>query len=466
MTQQSTLDLHRMFQPRSVAIIGASRDEWKSGAMFINSMLRDGYAGIIYPINRKETEIMGLKCYPSVVDIPDEVDMAVLAIPAQAIVPAMEDCVKKGVKFAIVHAVGFSELGEEGKELEKKMVSVARQGNIRLIGPNCMGIFTSRGRINTIVPYAKVPMDPGGAAFVGQSGWVSESMVRLGSGRGLRFTGVISIGNQSDLTVEDLFEYWGNDPDTKVIAAYIEGLKNPQRFMEVARKITPHKPIIVWKGGSSEMGARAAASHTGSLAGSYQIFQTMCRQTGVIPAAGMEDVVDLAVAFSSPVLPRGNEVGLLIEAGGGAVASSDACAREGLKISPLPPDIQHSIVEYLKDRVPPSNNRKNPVDLVWAPVIGGSQYYVDCLEMMLPAVDVCLVITYAFLHEDWFRQKMVELRDRLQKPIVLVAANPDDQVEGMALATRDGLPCYMMPDNAVRCVSAMVKRAKYLRELP
>jgi len=429
-------------------------------------MLRDGYAGIIYPINRKETEIMGLKCYPSVVDIPDEVDMAVLAIPAQAIVPAMEDCVKKGVKFAIVHAVGFSELGEEGKELEKKMVSVARQGNIRLIGPNCMGIFTSRGRINTIVPYAKVPMDPGGAAFVGQSGWVSESMVRLGSGRGLRFTGVISIGNQSDLTVEDLFEYWGNDPDTKVIAAYIEGLKNPQRFMEVARKITPHKPIIVWKGGSSEMGARAAASHTGSLAGSYQIFQTMCRQTGVIPAAGMEDVVDLAVAFSSPVLPRGNEVGLLIEAGGGAVASSDACAREGLKISPLPPDIQHSIVEYLKDRVPPSNNRKNPVDLVWAPVIGGSQYYVDCLEMMLPAVDVCLVITYAFLHEDWFRQKMVELRDRLQKPIVLVAANPDDQVEGMALATRDGLPCYMMPDNAVRCVSAMVKRAKYLRELP
>ena len=463
MTQHSAHDLKYLFEPRSVAIVGASKDEWKSGGMFINSMLKDGYRGKIFPINRKESEIMGLKCYSNVGEIPEEVDLAVLAIPSQAIIAAMEDCVRRSVKYAIVHAVGFSELGGEGRELEKKMVGIAREGGVRIVGPNCMGIFTSRGRINTVVPYARIPIEPGGVAFIGQSGWAAETMLRLGSARGLRFSGIISIGNQSDLTVEDFIEYWGSDPNTKVIAAYIEGLKNPGRFVELAKEISPHKPIIVWKGGSSEMGARSAASHTGSLAGSYEVFQAMCRQTGVIPAYGMEDTIDLAVAFNVPVLPAGNEIGLLIEAGGGAVASADACAKEGLKISPFPIDIQQRLIEYLKDRVPPSNNRKNPVDIVWAPISDAPRVYAECLEIIMPAVDVCLVITYAFLQDEWFRSRVVEIRDRLKKPIVLIPANPPDQMPGMELATRDGIPSYIMPENAIRCIGAMVRRARYLK---
>ena len=463
MTHHTAPDLKYLFEPRSVAIVGASKDEWKSGGMFINSMLKDGYQGKIYPINRKESEIMGLKCYPNVGEIPYEVDLAVLTIPAQAIITAMEDCVRRSVKFAVVHAVGFSELGEEGKELEKKMVGIAREGCVRIVGPNCMGIFTSRGRVNTVVPYARLPLDPGGVAFVGQSGWASETMLRLGSARGLRFSGIISIGNQSDLTVQDFIEYWGSDPNTKVIAAYIEGLKNPDRFVKLAKEISPHKPIIIWKGGSSEMGAKAAASHTGSLAGSYEVFQAMCRQTGIIPAYGMEDMIDLAVAFSCPVLPPDNEIGLLIEAGGGAVASSDACAREGLKISPFPADIQHRLTGYLKEKVPPSSNRKNPVDLVWAPINDSPKIFAECLEIIMPAVDVCLVITYAFLQNEWFRSRIVELSERLGKPIVLIPGNPPDQMTGMELAARDGIPSYIMPENAIRCIGAMVRRARYLK---
>ncbi len=465
MTEYFYSDLKYLFEPRTVAIVGASKDEFKSGGMFIKRMLEDRFAGTIYPINRKESEIMGLKCYPSVSDIPGEVDMAILAIPAASINSAMEDCAFKHVKFAIVHAVGFSEMGDEGRFVEEEMVAIARKGGTRIIGPNCMGIFTSRGRINTIVPYTPLPLEPGRIGFVGQSGWVSEMFLRHGGERGLRFSGVISIGNQCDLRIEDLIKYWGDDPDTDIIAAYVEGVKDGEHFIKVAREVCRRKPVIVWKGGSSEMGARSAASHTGSLAGSYQIFQAMCRQTGIIPAYGMEDLIDLAVAFVSPVLPPGNNVGLLIEAGGGGVASSDACEKEGLEIKLFSQKLQQQLQEYLKDKVPPSNNRRNPVDLVWAPVIGGSKLFVDCMEMIMPEVDACLVISYAFLQEDWFRQRMIEIRNKYMKPIIFIPANAHDQVEGSIKAVKEGLPVYIMPENAVRCIGAMRRRAQFLNSL-
>ena len=465
MMDNTAPDLKYLFEPRSVALVGASRDNTKSGGMFIKRMLEDGYPGKIYPVNRRETEIMGLPCYKSVSEIPGEVDMAILAVPAAAIQDSVQDCARKGVKFGIVHAVGFSEMGADGRSAEAEVVRIARSGGVRLIGPNCMGIYTSRARINTIVPVTSLPMEPGNVGFVGQSGWVSEMFLRHGGERGLRFSGVISIGNQCDLHVEDLIAYWGSDPNTSVIAAYVEGVKDARRFMEMVGRVCPKKPVIIWKGGSSELGARSAASHTGSLAGSYQVFQAMCRQTGIIAASGMEDLLDLAVAFTSPVLPQGKNVGLLIEAGGGAVASSDACAREGLETRQLSPATQARLADYLRDKVPPSNNRKNPVDLVWVPEEGGTKIYVDCLEMIMPEVDACLVITYPYIKEDWFRQRMCEIRDRLKKPIVLMPANASDQVEGMPKAVRDGLPVYLMPDNAIHCIAAMLKRAEYLNDL-
>jgi acyl-CoA synthetase (NDP forming) len=456
-------DLKHLFEPRSVAIVGASSNEFKSGGMFISSMLKDNYAGTIYPVNRKESEIMGLKCYPALADIPGEIDLAVLAIPAAAVIAEVEECARKHVKFAVVHAVGFSEMGDEGKELENKMVGIAREGGVRLIGPNCMGIFTSRGRVNTVIPYARLPLDPGHVGFVGQSGWVSEVMLRMGGIRGLRFSGVISIGNQSDLRLEDMIGYWGNDPNTTVIAAYVEGLKNPERFIEIAREICPHKPVIVWKGGSSDMGAKSAASHTGSMAGTYQVFQAMCRQTGIIPAYSMEDLIDLAVAFSCPVMPCGNKLGLLIEAGGGAVASSDAAAKEQLEIPRLSEEVQNKLAEYLKDRVPPSANRKNPVDLVWVSLGDPYRVYSDCLEMVLPEVDVCLLLAYGFIREEHFRASIRQLRDRLGKPVIFVPGNPADQMDGMSLAAMDSIPCYVMPENAIRAIGAMVRRSEYLK---
>lgn len=463
MPQTAAPDLNRLFQPRSIAIIGASQDETKSGGMFVSSLLKDGYKGAIYPINRKEPQIMSLKSYPSILDVPGEIDLAVMAIPAPGVPQVMAECARKKVKFAVVHSVGFSELGNGGRELETEVLQAAWHGGVRVVGPNCMGIFSPRGCVNTIVPYARVPMEPGGIAFVGQSGWACENMTRLGSERGLRFSGIISIGNQSDLTIEDFLEFFGNDPQTAVFAAYIEGIKQPARFLRLAAEVSKKKPIIVWKGGSSELGARAAASHTASLAGNYTLFQTASRQKGIIPARSLEELIDLAAAFCSPYLPPGREVGLLIEAGGGAVASADACAHAGLRVSPLPEDVQQRLRHFLKDRIPPSPSLNNPVDLVWAPFDQAPLIYTTCLEMMAPAVDCCLTICYAFIHDEWFLSRLESIRDQVKKPIIVVPGNPIDQRQGMQLATKRGIPAFAMPDNAVRGLAALMQRAQYLK---
>ena len=461
-----SLNLKLLFQPESIAVVGASQDELKSGGMFVSSLLKDGYQGTIYPINRNESQIMSLKSYPSVVDVPGEIDLAVIAVPARGVPQVMAECAQKGVKFAVVHSVGFSEMGVEGKELEKQVVEAARRGGVRIVGPNCMGLFSPKGRINTIVPHARVAMEPGGVAYVGQSGWVCENMTRLSSERGLRSSGVISIGNQSDLTIEDFLEYFGNDPETKVFAAYIEGIKQPRRFLKLAEEISPKKPIIVWKGGSSEFGAKAALSHTGSLAGDYALFEAACRQKGIISAKGLEELLDLAVAFSCPHLPAGREVGVLIEAGGGAVATSDACAKVGLNISPLPAHVQKQLREFLEGKVPPSPARRNPVDLVWVSFNDASSVYATSLEIIAPAVDSCLTVWYAFLHDESLLSRLESIRDQYRKPIFVVAANSLDQSQGMPLAVKRGIPTYVMPENAVKALAAMTQRAEYLRSLP
>ena len=460
-----SIDLKYLFQPESIAVIGASKDELKSGGMFISALLKDGYKGAVYPINRKESEIQSLKSYTTILDVPAKIDLAILAIPGQGLPQAMAECAQKGVRFAIAHSVGFSELGDEGKVLEKQMVEAARAGGVRIVGPNCMGIFSPKGCINTVVPYARVPLEPGGVAFVGQSGWVSENMTRLGSDRGLRFSGIISIGNQSDLTIEDFLEYFGNDDDTKVFVAYIEGLKQPRRFLNLAEEISARKPVIVWKGGESELGARAALSHTGSLAGDYAVFEAVCRQKGINFARSLEEMLDLAVAFSCPYLPAGREVGLIMEAGGGAVAASDACTKAGLKISPLPQGVQQRLREFLNGKVPPSNARGNPVDLVWVDFEDALEVYSTTIEMMVPEVDSCLTICYALLEDEAFLSRLEKIRDYNRKPIIMVPGNSLDQHQGMLLAAKRGIPTYVMPDNAVRALAAMTWRAEYLKSL-
>ncbi len=455
--------LERLFNPASLAIIGASKDERKSGGRFLKTIIEDGYKGKLYPVNPRESEIMGLRNYHSVLDVPGEIDLAYITTPARTVPQAMAECSHKGVRFAVVHSAGFSELGTEGKRLEEEMLKFARQGGTRIIGPNCMGLYSPKAGINTIAHMNIMKDEAGPVAFVGQSGWVTENIIQLGYERGLRFSKVVSIGNQSDLTIEDLLEYFASDTDTKVIAFYAEGIKRGREFLQLTRQISKKKPIIAWKAGRTEAGVRAAASHTGSLAGKRVVLDAALRQGGIAIARDFEELMDLMVGFTCPVLPPGNKVGLLVEAGGGAVAAADAAEALGLEIPTLPIETQKELVSTLEGVIPPFSTPRNPVDIVWAPVENAAQLYIQCLQIMLKAVDAIVMTSYAIYDND-FAKEVESLRDRMGKPIFMTPGHPAERRDGMSLLTKRGVPTFTIPERALRALSAIVRYSNYQRQ--
>lgn len=456
-------DFERLFNPKSLAIVGASKDLEKSGGNFLKGLIDRGFKEKLYPVNPKESEIMGLKTYHSIGEIPDEIDLAIFTIPAQFVPQAMSQCSQKGVKFVIVHSAGFSELGPDGKRLEQEMLCFARQGSVRVIGPNCMGMYSPSARINTVLSGMISDTEAGPVAFAGQSGWVTENVIQLGFERGLRFSKVVSIGNQSDLAVEDLLEYLGDDPATRVIAFYIEGIKNARKFLSVATRVSKKKPVIVWKGGRTKIGARAAASHTGSLAGDGIIVDAALTQSGAIIARNLEELLDLAVGFTCPVLPKGKRLGLLVEAGGGAVSGSDAAESLGLEIPVFPEQIQNELVARLTGAIPPFSRPRNPVDLVWSPATDAVKLYTDCMRIMMKAVDSILVVSY--LNYDTELAKAAgALRDEMAEPIFMVPGHVAECRQGMGLLAKSGIPTFTLPDRAIKTLSALISYANYHQE--
>ena len=452
--------LELLFNPSSVALIGASNNIWKSGGFFLRSLIDNGFRGKVYPVNPRESEISGLRAYPTILDISGEVDLAIMTIPAQATEEAMLECARKGVKFAIIHTAGFSETGDDGRELEDRVIQIARQGGVRVVGPNCMGIYSPESRLNTIIPFIDLPIEMGNTAFVGQSGWASETFIISGYDRGLRLSRVISSGNQRDLDTVDYIEYFGADPNTKVISAYMEGLKRGRDLLRVAGELYRRKPIIIWKAGKSAAGARAVASHTGSLAGSDPVYDGAFKQAGIIRAQSMEELIDFAVAFSCSHPPAGNRVGIIVEAGGGAVAAADACESLGLQISPLPKEVQDELRDYLVGIKSPSYAVKNPVDLVWPPFSEYSRVLPRCLEIMAKAVDAILVVTYYPLTDEPYAQGVKGLVDRIEKPLFVVAPYPTRQSDGLSLYTRKGMPAFPTAERAAKALAMLVQYYK------
>lgn len=330
----ASLDL--VFNPRTVALIGASENEFKSGGMFLSSLIECGLKSELFLVNPRGGEIRGLKAYPNVLDVSKEIDLAIIAVPAPATRKVVEDCSKKGVKFIVVHAAGFGEMGSEGKEIEEKMVQVARKGGSRIIGPNCMGIYCQKTGLHTVVPYiGGLIKESGDVALIAQSGWVCEHVMLMGYEREVRFSKVASIGNQSDLEFIHFLEYLGSDCKTNIISAYIEGVKKGRDPIDVAKKISRKKPIVIWKAGSTEAGTKAITSHTGSLAGDHKIHETAFKQAGIVTVQGAEELLDISIAFKSPHLPKGNKVGIIV----GARARGSRCRRRLRNFWPRVPNL-------------------------------------------------------------------------------------------------------------------------------
>jgi len=377
--------LHTFFHPRGVAVIGASSNPTKLSYGVLRNLVTHGYRGSVYPVNPKGGEMMGLPVYPGVAEVPDPVDMAVIVLSAGRTVEALEECGQRGVRAAVLIASGFAELGIGGRERETQLQEVARRYGVRFIGPNCVGVIDTYAPIDTT--FVRTMPGQGVIGFVSHSGAVCGGTMDWASAVGVGFSRIISLGNQADVDVADALDSLAADPHTRVVAAYIEGLPDGRRFVETARRLTPHKPIVVLKAGRTPSGTRAVASHTGALAGADQAFQAACRQAGAIPVEDLEELVDAAIALAYRQPPSGPRMALLTNAGGPAAVGADALDRQGMRLADLSEETQ----ARMREVCPPGVMVGNPVDMLGGPQPG---HYAAGLEVLLaaPEVDGVMVI--------------------------------------------------------------------------
>jgi acetate---CoA ligase (ADP-forming) len=348
--------LDNLFNPKSVAVIGASNTFGKWGYNVLNRVLSHKNGREIYAVNNKEGEVMGMKAYKSVVEVPGPVDFAVITVPFQDVPAAMEDCVRKGVRSAVVISGGLAETGQEGAGIEREVLQIARRGGIRFIGPNCLGYCNPYANFCT-APFLP-PIEIGRVALISQSGNSGQSILDYGLQMGVGFSKFISSGNEADLRFEDYLEYLGQDEKTDIILGYVEGLREGRRFLELAKEITRKKPIVIMKVGRTDVGTRAARSHSSALAGSDAVLDSAFKQCGVIRVNTLHEVVDVAVALLGQPLPQGRRVGVLSMSGGMAVIAADALRKEGFELPPL----SASTMEKLNSMMSRRWSGGNPVD--------------------------------------------------------------------------------------------------------
>ena len=358
-TPTSPHPLDYMFHPRSIAVVGISADlpKFWMRQIYFDALLRSGYPGQIYLVNPKGGELEGYPIYRTLTEVPGQVDHVVASIPAKYTPALMEECKAKGVKVVHMFASGFAETGEPDRiEMQNQLVRIARQGNIRIIGPNCLGIHYPKGKIGLSPDF---PRDSGPIGFLCQSGGNTDFMVRLAGTRGLRFSKVVSYGNACDINECDLIDYFADDPETEAIAAYIEGVSDGRRFAQVLKKAASVKPVVIYKGGYTEGGLRAAASHTGSLAGTDAVWEGIMRQAGAIRVYSIEEMVDMLVALLRMKPPEGPNTLVIGNGGGASVMATDEIERAGLRMASMPPEIRESLKEFIDLA---NSMLRNPID--------------------------------------------------------------------------------------------------------
>ena len=351
-------------KPKTIAVVGASRKPLLFGD-FVANLQRAGFPGHIYPVNAKAEgkDIHGLKSYPDLVSIPEHVDLVTATVPAKDIIPMLEDCITAGIKNVQIFTAGFKESGEaEGIALEKKLKEIATRGKINVLGPNCMGLHIPASRITT---WEVLNPEPGSVGFISQSGGHAGTFVAESADYGIRASKIMSFGNAAVIDSVDLLEYLADDPETKIICMYLEGVKNGSKLTKLVGEINKTKPVIVWKGGATPSGARAAASHTGSLGGEQQVWDAFFRQTGAVRVEGIEELLNEVTTFLYLRPPAGNRLALIAGGGGNSVACSDVCDQNGLQ---LPPFAEKTRKELLKFIVPEGTITRNPIDIAFAMV--------------------------------------------------------------------------------------------------
>ncbi len=439
-----------LLSPSSIAVIGASRDPGKIGYAVLRNLLT--FPGPLYPVNPGVKEIFGKKVYPSVLDIPGGLDAAVIAIPARGVPAVLEELGKKGVKLAIILSSGFRETGEEGARLEKELLATARSWGIRIVGPNCLGLIFPHLKINTT--FDPISPRPGHIGFISQSGAIITTIVDWSLPEEIGFSAVISVGNQTDLGFIDYIRYAADDATTKAIILYIEEIRNGREFIELMKDVTRKKPVIALKSGASSLGVRAASSHTGSLAGSYAVYQAAFAQTGVIPVYSIREAFNVAGLLASEGYPRGNRAVIITAAGGFAVLAADYADKYGINIIPLP----KAMLEELNDFLPALWSHENPLDIIGD---GGAERYAKVFDVMIRHQDewdiaIIIAVPSAVLDATHLAQEISRFSKHTHTMIVGCLLGGDTMKSGIRVLRDNKIPNYSDIDEAFRAVGRSI----------
>jgi len=447
--------------PRAVAVIGASRDQEKLGYGVLSNIIQCGYPGRVYPINPKADEILGLKCYPRVLDVADPIDLAIIVIPNKYVASSLEECGQKGIKGAVIISAGFREAGLEGVRMERELVAIAKSYGMRIIGPNCLGV------IDTICPldasFAAGMPPQGKIAFMSQSGALCTAILDWALAAEIGFSRFVSLGNKADLDEVDLLAAWENDPHSKVILTYIEGLSEGRKFMEVARRVTQRIPVIAVKSGSTDAGSRAVSSHTGSLAGSARAYESAFRQSGVLRAESIEHLFDYSLAFAYQPVLRGGRIAIVTNAGGPGVMATDALEQEGLSLASL----NRETIDFLHDHLPAAANIYNPIDVLGdAP----TDRYVLALEAALQDENVDGVIVMlapqVMTQVEETAEAVGRIVARYDKPVLGCFMGQAKIGPGIKVLNQYKVPNYPFPERAVGALKAMLEYRRWLDRPP
>ncbi|MGD0331064.1 MAG: CoA-binding protein [Nitrososphaeria archaeon] len=459
------MNLEFFFKPRSVAVIGASREPRKFGHVIFKNFVESEFQGKTFPVNPKADKILGFKAYTSISEIQSELDLAVIAVPAPIVPSVIDECVSKGVKAAIIISGGFKEVGERGEKLEEEIRKKIDGSGMRVIGPNCIGIYDPTDHVDTLfLPRYRLRRPRGGPiAFISQSGAFGSAILDWAASQDIGISKFISIGNKIDVDEVDLLNYLSDDPLTKCIVIYVESISRGREFLEASSKITKSKPLIVLKGGVTQEGARAAMSHTGSLAGSAKIYEGAFKQSGVIQARTVDELFDYARALAYQPIPKGQkDIAIITNGGGFGVISSDQASKLGLKLAHFSPETTTKLKEKLPDYAIPNN----PLDLVGDADV---ERYRQALDLVSSDPNVGIILVIVLLQTSYIESDVVDAITESQvtygKPTIVCTIGGDFTQILVKMLEENRIPSYTTPERAVNAINALLQYSKALEDI-
>ncbi|UCC71736.1 MAG: acetate--CoA ligase family protein [Gemmatimonadota bacterium] len=451
--------LTAIFEPKGVAVVGASRRTDTIGYVILDSLLRDGYTGAVYPVNPRAEVVHSMRAYPSIADLPGPVDLAVIVVPKELVLQAASECGEAGVKGLVVISAGFREVGGEGAERERELLAVARQYGMRMVGPNCMGVLNTDPAVSMNATFAPTTPPTGNVAFLSQSGAMGVTILDYAREYGIGVSKFLSLGNKADISGNDALEYLKDDERTSVILMYLESFGNPRHFTRIAREVTQVKPVVAVKAARTRAGARAGSSHTGAMAGLDVATDALFAQCGVIRVDTVEGLFDMGMGFGNAPLPKGNRVAVVTNAGGPGIIIADALESQGLEVAELTEETK----TQLREQLPEEASVNNPVDMIAS---ADADSYRSVLETVLedPGVDAVIAsfVPPVGVHAEDVARAITDTAAGREEPAMAVLMGRKGLRESRALLNAASVPAFIFPESAVRALVGMDRYRRWL----